>query len=238
MPPLAPAFPLAPVPPLPALSPLLPLFPLPPWVQGNRASVWRNGEAWAERDDERRTRPWMAAPHYYRPGTNGGGAPYQAPHARDYNSLLHPADERHVTGVPFLDTFYKGNWVLPTPNDPHGAFWQNSTETTSWMDALKPAMRPAEIALLLIWMVKKEIISPLTFPFLMMLHPMFTDGDGHLSFMQNMRGALPVFQVGMGGVPPPPPPMAEEGAEPPVDPDYYAVSNRITGLNGGWTGVS
>ena len=99
-------------------------------------------------------------------------------------------------------------------------------------------MRPAEIALLLLWMVKKEVISPLTFPFLMMLLPIFTDGDGHLSFMKNMRGALPVFQAGMGGVPPPPTTTTAEGESPPPDPDYYAVSNRITGLNGGWTGVA
>ena len=85
--------------------------------------------------------------------------------------------------MPFLDTL-KGNWLLPTPQDPHGA------PAGSWLEGLKPAMHPAEIALLLLWMVKKEVISPFALPFLLPLLPIFNDGEGHLSFMRNMRGAL------------------------------------------------
>ena len=95
-------------------------------------------------------------------------------------------DERHIPGAPFFDAIYKGNWILPTPYDTHGA------PPGGWLDELKPKMRAAEIALLLIWMVKKEIISPLTFPFLMMFVPLFTDGQGNLSFMKNMRAVRTV----------------------------------------------
>ena len=113
--------------------------------------------------------------------------------------------------MPFVDTLFRSNFVLPRPQDPAGA------PEGGVLDMLKPGMYPAEIALFLLWMVKKEIIHPLTFPFLMLLLPIFTDGQGHLSFTRNMRGALPVFQRGMGESEPAP--SAEPaGSEAPAPP--------------------
>ena len=51
---------------------------------------------------------------------------------------------------------------------------------------------------MLLWMVKREVVSAWAFPFLMLLLPIFNDGRGTLSFMAGMRGALPEFSY-LGG---------------------------------------
>lgn len=105
-----------------------------------------------------------------------------------------PPPERHLTGVPFLDTLFHGVFMLAPPVHA-STIGEASTDPLSW---LAPVLRPVELLLLLLWMVKKEVISLLAFPFLMWLMPFFHDGAGRLSFMSGIRGALPEFRRGMG----------------------------------------
>ena len=89
-----------------------------------------------------------------------------------------PPAERWVTGVPIFDTIFKGQWLLPSP--------------LGWA-----GMRPLELILLILWLVKSNVISALTFPFLMLFLPIFNDGHGALSIITG-RGALPEFNHLLG----------------------------------------
>ena len=51
------------------------------------------------------------------------------------------------------------------------------------------AMRLLELILLILWLVKSNVISALTFPFLMLFLPIFNDGHGALSIITAVRAA-------------------------------------------------
>jgi len=107
-----------------------------------------------------------------------------------------PIPERHLTGVPFLDTLFHGVFMLAPPVHAHEV--GDATAASDPLSWLAPMLHPIELLLVLLWMMKKEIISVLAFPFLMWLMPFFHDGAGRLSFMSGIRGALPEFRRGMG----------------------------------------
>ena len=197
----------APLPLAPSLARPLPPLPLPPQLElarlrdkqskpdiGQRFSRWRHEADWLESKTSQ-TRPWYAGPHYYRPET-------QVFDRRDYPQLIAPAPpaERWVTGVPLFDTFFKGQWLLPSP--------------LGWA-----GMRPLELILLILWLVKSNVISALTFPFLMLFLPIFNDGHGALSIITG-RGALPEFKHLLGkenyaaAKAPPSPPWTESVVDP------------------------
>ena len=160
---------------------------LPP---SQRFSHWRDEAKWLESRTSR-TRPWTAAPHYYRPETQILGQT-----AEDFDALMNPQPpaERYATGMPLFDTIFKGVWMQHLP--------------VGWS-----GMRPLELILLLLWLVKSEVINALAFPFLMLFLPMFNDGKGALSIITG-HGALPEFKHLMGAenyapaAPPSPPWMA------------------------------
>ena len=101
--------------------------------------------------------------------------------------------------MPIFDTIFKGQWLLPSP--------------LGWA-----GMRPLELILLILWLVKSNVISALTFPFLMLFLPIFNDGHGALSIITG-RGALPEFKHLLGkenyaAASPPSPPWTESVIDP------------------------